>query len=73
MTAQKANPRSLIGMLGLVLGLCVYAILVTALAGWLPSMHLAVETVFYLFFGIVWIFPARSLLNWIGRGAPETD
>ncbi|MGF1606294.1 MAG: DUF2842 domain-containing protein [Rhodothalassiaceae bacterium] len=68
---SKTNPRSLPGMLGLIAGLTAYAFAVAGLAAWLMPMPFLLEILFYLFFGIVWIFPARAVINWIGRAQPR--
>jgi len=67
---MRPNPRSLIGMLALIGGLTLYALAVMLIAVALPPMPLVVEAVFYLVFGIVWIFPTRRLLAWIAAGQP---
>ena len=67
----KANPRSLVGMLGLLAGLLVYTTLVAALADWLLPLPLLFEILYFTVFGIAWIFPARGVLNWIKAGQAD--
>lgn len=59
------SPRTLrtIGLVILTIGIFVYSLLVMVFANWLPPMHIALELLFYVFFGIVWIFPAYWLLK----------
>lgn len=72
MDAQP-NPRTLIGVIGLLIGLFFYGLLVAALAASIGDMPLIIEVVFYLFFGLLWLVPMKPLLNWIGRGNPNVD
>ena len=62
--------RRLIGSIALIIGLALYALLVARLAGVLAPMHPLVELAFYAVFGLVWIFPVRSLLMWM-RGPAQ--
>jgi predicted membrane channel-forming protein YqfA (hemolysin III family) len=65
--------RILFGMLGLILGLAIYALLVMRLAiAVLPENRL-VEAIFYLVTGIVWIFPAAKLTKWMQDLPPVPD
>lgn len=59
------SPRTLrtIGLLIVTVGIFVYCILVMLLATLIPPLHWTLELLFYLFFGIVWIFPAYWLLK----------
>lgn len=64
---MNRQARTLCGMLGLMLGLLLYAGAIGWLAAWIGPMSLVPEMLFYAFFGIAWIFPARPVLKWIGR------
>ena len=60
------------GILGLILGLIVYALVV---ARYVPDVvgdwHAVLQTVVYLFFGLVWLLPLRHLLVWMESGRPR--
>ncbi|GMN12451.1 DUF2842 domain-containing protein [Altererythrobacter sp. MTPC7] len=61
-----------VGILGLILGLIVYALVV---ARYVPEVvgdwHAVLQTVVYLFFGLVWLLPLRRLLVWMEAGRPR--
>jgi hypothetical protein len=63
-----ARGRILGGMLVLVIGLAVYALLVMRLAVEILPEHWAVETVFYAAAGVLWVWPAARLVRWAQRG-----
>lgn len=64
---QKPSLRVLAGMLGLVLGLAVYALLVMQAGVLIAFWPIALQTIFYAVVGIVWILPARALMRWAAR------
>lgn len=66
---MKIRTRKLIGMIGLVGGLVVYAIAFTSLLSRMMRPPLVLECILYVIGGIVWIFAARPLLIWIETGA----
>jgi hypothetical protein len=66
--SSKPSARSLWGMLALILGLAAYAFLIAAIGSEIIDTSLWIQTPFYLVAGILWIFPARKILEWIGRG-----
>ncbi|GIX16394.1 MAG: hypothetical protein KatS3mg119_0580 [Rhodothalassiaceae bacterium] len=59
--------RSLVGMLGLVAGLAVYAMLVIQIGHRLVGASVLWQTLFYLAAGLAWLLPARALIRWMGR------
>ncbi|MEM7652924.1 MAG: DUF2842 domain-containing protein [Pseudomonadota bacterium] len=59
--------RTAVAGAAFAIGLFIYAILAVALLDLLPPLHWALEGVIYLFLGLVWIFPATSLLGWVAR------
>ena len=65
---MKPNSRNLIGTLALIVGLTLYAGLVGLLAETIGTMPLLIEALYYLFFGLVWLWPARLLLRWMAAG-----
>jgi len=65
MTRETARPRVLVGVVVLVAGLGVYALLVMRLAGAILSENPVVELVFYAVAGTLWLFPAIRLTRWM--------
>ena len=66
---MSASGRRLVAMLGLVIGLAVYALVVARVAGLvLPPYNWLAHLAFYAVFGIVWIWPAVWLIRWSARG-----
>lgn len=71
---MKPTLRKPAGVLGMVAGLAVYAVLIASLAGPIGRLPVLVQAVLYLVLGIIWILPLRPLLTWMetGRwGAPK--
>lgn len=64
---SKPNPRNLIGLIILIIGLVLYAGFIGWLAEVIGEMPLAIELVYYVIAGIVWIFPVRHLMKWMTR------
>ena len=70
--------RSPVGILGLLLGLTIYAVVIARympdLIGTWPALA---QTVVYLILGVVWLLPLRRFLIWMetGKWSPpdETD
>jgi hypothetical protein len=56
------------GVLGLLLFICLWAIIVASLSSWVSDWPALVQTVFYLIAGTVWILPLRPLLMWMETG-----
>ena len=65
MSASKArpNPRALIAVAVLLVGLAVYTAVVVTLADYLPE-HWAVEAIYPLIMGLLWVWPAIALFRW---------
>ena len=70
--SEEPTWRVPVGILGLILGLIVYALVV---ARYVPEVvgdwHAVLQTVVYLFFGLVWLLPLRRLLVWMEAGRPR--
>lgn len=68
---MRATPtwRIPIGVLGIVVGLTIYAVLI---ARYLPSLigtwHVLLQTPIYIVLGIVWILPLKRYLQWMETG-----
>ncbi len=60
-------PRILIATIVGLIGFLAYVIAVVTLAGDLPQMHWAVQALFFLVAGTVWVVPVRSLMLWAAR------
>ena len=56
----------LIGMIGFI----VYIGVVVALGDYVIPLHWSLHIVYYVFFGIVWVVPAKRLILWAAR-APD--
>lgn len=67
MNQERPANRSIYGMLIIIFGLATYAFLVAALGDLLIEAHMAVQVVYYLVTGIVWIFPVGKLLRWMAE------
>ncbi|WP_374765173.1 DUF2842 domain-containing protein [Yunchengibacter salinarum] len=65
--SEKPRWRNYLGMALLLIGLAIYAFTVAAIGGAMVDWHLAVQTLFYLVTGIVWIFPAIKLMKWMAK------
>ena len=63
----RPSPRSLIGLLILLVSLAIYAGLIGWLSQMIGEMHSLLELLFYAIAGIIWIIPARWLMQWITR------
>ena len=70
---SEPNWRIPVGMIALLLGLAIYAILI---ARYVPeligSWHVVLQTVVYLALGLAWLLPLRRFLIWMetGRWSP---
>ncbi|GAK33985.1 hypothetical protein JCM17846_32060 [Iodidimonas nitroreducens] len=73
MALERASYRSLVGILGLVLGLVIYALGVIQIGVHLSLASLWLQTPFYVFAGLLWLWPARWLLRWIGKGRSSSE
>ncbi len=56
------------GMLGLVLGLTIYAVLVASAAPLIADWPALAQAPIYLVLGIIWILPLKPLLQWMETG-----
>ena len=58
-----------VGLLGLLIGLAIYGIII---ARYLPELigewPALVQTVIYLFLGLVWLLPLGRFLRWMETG-----
>lgn len=56
------------GMFLILLLIAVWAGMVVAAADTIGDWHIAVQTLFYLIAGTVWIVPLKPLLQWMETG-----
>jgi Protein of unknown function (DUF2842) len=64
----RKSTRKLVATVGLVLGLCAYAWLASALILSLGALHVLVELLAYALAGVAWILPCKPLLFWVETG-----
>lgn len=65
---MKPTLRKPVGVLAIIAGITLYAILIATGAHLIDQFHPLVQTVIYLIFGIIWILPLRPLLIWMETG-----
>lgn len=65
---QKPTLRIPLGILALVIALAAYALAVTWASQWIGQLHVLLQTVIYLFLGVVWLLPLRRFLIWMETG-----
>ena len=70
MDEHTPNPRNLYGIFILLFGLALYGFLVAAGGDVLEAngFSLLVQMLYYALFGIIWIFPAKKLFEWMAKG-----
>ena len=57
----------------LIIGLPLYIIVATSLAGWLAPESILVELLLYIVLGIAWILPFKSVFRGVGQADPDAD
>ncbi len=60
--------RKPVGVLAILALITLWAVVIASLSNVVGGWHWAVQAVFYLFTGIVWITPMRPLLLWMETG-----
>ncbi|MBL8699529.1 MAG: DUF2842 domain-containing protein [Alphaproteobacteria bacterium] len=68
---MRPSWRNTVGIAVLVLGLAVYALVVMVIGASMVPDHALVQLVFFAVAGLAWLWPARGLLRWMARGAPD--
>jgi hypothetical protein len=61
-------PRILIATLVGLVGFAVYVAATMILADHVMSSHWALQALYFLVAGVLWVIPARSLMLWAARG-----
>jgi hypothetical protein len=62
--------RKLLGLAALLVGLFIYAMLAMRLAVAVLPDNLAVQTIYYLIAGVLWVVPTVPFVRWL-QGKPE--
>ena len=65
--------RRLLSLLILLVGLPIYAVLVVTIMSYFSSLPAFIELLIYVFFGVVWVFPLRSIFKGIGQKDPDNS
>jgi hypothetical protein len=65
---DKPTLRIPLGILGLLLGLAVYALGVVWASQWIERLPTLLQALVYLALGLVWLLPLRPLLIWMETG-----
>ncbi len=60
--------RKPFGMLAILAYITVWIVVVASLSGIVGAWHWAIQAVFYLVTGIIWITPLRPMLSWMETG-----
>lgn len=66
-TDAKPRGKNLVGVAILLFGLAIYAVAAAAVGDLIADWWVAVQILYYLIAGIVWIFPARKLFVWMAK------
>jgi hypothetical protein len=53
-----------------VVGFIVYIAVVVALGDFVVQSHWAIQLIYYVFCGIIWVIPAKRLIEWAARAQP---
>lgn len=60
---SRGKLASLIGVVGFI----VYTGVIVALGDYVIPLHWSVQLIYYVFFGIAWVVPAKRLIQWGAR------
>ena len=63
--------KRLTGLVALIVGLGLYALLVMKFAVTYLPRHPVAEVIFYPIAGILWVFPAIPLVRWLRDGPKD--
>lgn len=61
------NTRKLLGTVATVVFLLVYVFFAAVLGDAVVTKHWAIQTIFFLVLGLVWIFPVMAIIRWMER------
>ncbi len=66
---EQPTARIPLGIIGLLVGLTIYGVILARyLPGLIGDWPTLVQTLIYLFFGVVWLLPLRRFLIWMETG-----
>jgi len=68
MEPERPSSRSFFGMLAMVFGLGVYVFAAAALGEYFIEWHIALQSVYYMIAGLLWVYIAVKLLRWMAAG-----
>lgn len=68
----KPSWRKPAGIFAILALIALWAVLVASLSGTVERWPILLQTLFYLFTGLVWVIPLKPLLRWM-EGAPFKD
>ena len=71
--ALKYKTRKRLALLVLVVGLPIYIILAVNVVALINRPSILVELGVYVFLGILWVLPFKSLFKGIGQPDPDAD
>lgn len=60
--------RKPLGVLAILLGLAIYALLIAAAASRIETLPVLGQAVLYLLLGTIWVLPLRSMVIWMETG-----
>lgn len=69
--ALSYRTRRRISILILVVGLPLYAVAAVSLVAVLPPMNKVIDLFVYVFLGIAWAFPLKSVFMGVGKPDPD--
>ena len=61
------------GIAAILALIMLVALLVLAVSGWVSRWPVAVQALFYLVIGVIWIAPLKPLLRWMEIGRFRAD
>lgn len=64
---QRASLRGLFGIVVLIVGLTLYAVICVEIGVRILPDSLWAELLYYVTTGIIWIFPAMALIRWSAK------
>ncbi len=73
MEPTRPSHRSITGMLILIFGLSAYAFGVAAVGELIIDWSIAIQSIYYLIFGIIWIWPVKWLLKWMAAAYKDSE
>lgn len=59
--------KKLVGLLFLVVGICLYALVCLLIADAMFPEHWAIRLIYFAIVGIGWAWPAKALLVWMHK------